>query len=156
MTDYVLQFENLEPELPDYLSCIKYANFLREELNIGMFVPAKKVNGIWIVLEEPLQQSKKYKITNIKDKEDFDSKKWTADFVEYQEAKENVLFEGFEIVDLSDGVKRLTSPCGSYNLFWYSEEKGWYYSRGVEGQKIESLVNEKICLTQSAKQKLGL
>jgi len=69
-----------------FYKILKYANFLNQPLNISMFVPAKLVDDKWVVLEEP-QPIKR------------DSCLWFLENEEYRQAKENVIFEGFEILD---------------------------------------------------------
>lgn len=69
MTDLVIKLENqlkrcidegmpftdlqaLKQKIQDAI--FNHANFLKQPLNIGMFVPAKLVDGVWVVLEEPI------------------------------------------------------------------------------------------------------
>ena len=144
MTDFVIEQNSKEHSLECLLKIRSYAKFLKQPLTLGMFVPAKLVNDEWVVLEKPDCSFEDMTIGE------------HVQLIEYQETKERVLFEEFEIVDLYDGVKRLASPCGSYNLFWYSEEKGWYFSRGVDGQTVEYLAKEKLDLTQSTIKQIGL
>ena len=70
----------------------KYANFLNQPLNLGMFVPAIEVDGKWEVLEEP----KNFEAT-MKGNYFTSSKSELFLLQQYQKAKENVLFEGFEL-----------------------------------------------------------
>ena len=39
MTDFVLELETNEHWAQDYTKCVKYANFLKQPLTLGMFVP---------------------------------------------------------------------------------------------------------------------
>ncbi len=57
-----------------------YDLFLKQPLNLGMFVPCKLVDGVWVVLEEPIftTDSAITELSKVK---------------EYQEAKSNRLFE---------------------------------------------------------------
>lgn len=84
MTEFVLQQnKNLklaEEIIPQYKSIVKYAEFLKQPLTLGMFVPVDEEGN---VLEEP--------------------KKFEGKFGDYQkilkkyvDAEEKVLFEGFE------------------------------------------------------------
>jgi len=62
-----------------------YATFLNQHLNLGMFVPAIEVDGKWEVLEMPTP--------NISDSGNWN---FQARENQYQQAKDRVLFEGFE------------------------------------------------------------
>ena len=87
MTDFVLEQNSELKNTPDayyeYCDIVNHAKFISQPLTLGMFVPAKLVDGVWIVLEEP----EIYKITantgNSKEE------------LEYIEAKSKVIFEGF-------------------------------------------------------------
>lgn len=59
---------------------ISYAYFLKQKLELWMFVPCKFVEGAWVVLKKP----------------DADNYKMVTEYElkEYQEAKDRVLFEG--------------------------------------------------------------
>lgn len=54
-----------------------YANFLKQPLELWMFVPCKLVDGVWVVLEE--------------------KKPFQDNYFEFQQAKERCLFEGFGV-----------------------------------------------------------
>ena len=69
----------------------KYANFLKQPLNIGQFVPAIEVGGKWEVLEEPTSDSHDTYGQPIYDNH--------VEWVQYQNALNNVLFEGFTDLD---------------------------------------------------------
>lgn len=92
MTDLVLKdnfgsYENL------YVKHLKYANFLKQPLNLGMFVPCDLEGNF---LEEP--DGDNYKSDEEKDIPNFDYIKYKNDSKEYQEAKDRVLFRGkFEV-----------------------------------------------------------
>jgi len=97
MLQYVLDKKKIwnndfNPDLQSNARYIKstsdYANFLNQTLNISMFIPAKLVDGEWVVLEHPNCIKEKRTAQFYNDKMD-----------EYQQAKENVIFEGFEILD---------------------------------------------------------
>jgi hypothetical protein len=131
-TDYEWQLKNH----------LNYANFLSQPLELWMFVPVGD-NGE--VLEEPtnLQKMQAGWADNPLD----------ANFYNvcaYNEAKQRCLFEGFEMHDLRDGVKRLTSPCGHFNPYWYSPVRRWYPARGIENQTVEDLVRVDVTLTETA------
>ena len=87
MTDFVLEQAKLygidSNELA--LNSYNYANFLKQPLKLEMFVPCDEDGN---VLEEP---SKKIYLASISYAQLINS-----DLVQYQQAKEKVLFEGFE------------------------------------------------------------
>lgn len=134
----------------EILKIHKYAHFLSQKLELWQFIPCKLVEGVWVVLEEPLQSDSKYKCINIKDEEDFNIKQWTADFVEYQEAKDRVLFEGFECLFFDNENKRITNR--EINVLWHNKIDGWITSDKF--QTVEDLVKYNLELTDSAKRQL--
>jgi len=71
-----------------------YANFLNQPLNLSMFVPAIEVDGKWEVLEKPKES--KYCLGDIH------SGYFRRDLEQYQQAKDRVLFEGFELTKVDD------------------------------------------------------
>ena len=67
-----------------YSYICQYSDFLTQTLNISMFVPAVFDGGKWVVLEEP--------------KVDKHNDDWFSDAEEFEQAKDKVIFEGFEVV----------------------------------------------------------
>jgi len=106
MTDFVLEkdvkfeasdeMDYLNTRELDLVKIIKYANFLKRKLELGMFVPCDKD-------DVPLPQ-----IFNVKISE---NEYTTSD--EYKKAQKEVLFKGFEIVERM-GYKLL--KCGNFQL----------------------------------------
>jgi hypothetical protein len=81
---YTKSYNDLTIEMVQKLDLYEnYANFLNTPLNISMFVPSIKVGDKWKVLENPNLNM------NLKN----------PDFkhLEYQTAKDNVIFEGFTL-----------------------------------------------------------
>ena len=159
MTDFVLSQEQptyLQSEEFEeaYYKLHNYANFLKQPLTLGMFVPCDE-NGN--VLEEP------NRICNmnwgVKKLED-----WSLNYYEYQQAKERILFEGFEIVkDNYKSIERefiyipntktqiwrkLTYHSGKVETFFFD-----YYD---EFKTVENLIKYNLTLTESAIKKLGI
>src|SRR5690349_9775881 len=62
----------------------KFDELLKQPLELWQFVPCKLVDGVWVVLEEPCLYCF--------DACDIDK------CLEYQEAKERYLFDGFEVI----------------------------------------------------------
>jgi len=73
-------------------SCLKYAQFLIQKLELWMFVPCKLVDGVWIALEKP--EFPKYENRRAHDGL---AELYDFQLKEYEEAKERCLFEGFKI-----------------------------------------------------------
>lgn len=77
MTDFVLEQDITDVKKRN--SIVNYANFLKQKLELWMFVPCKLVEGVWVP---------------IKGKENHFIRK---ELDEFREADKIVLFEGFEI-----------------------------------------------------------
>lgn len=129
MTDFVLeQRENHNGDFEDYADLIcRYAKFLKKPLELWMFVPCDEEGN---VLEKP-----EFKDTLNSDAHFLATEK-------YQQAKERRLFEGF---------------------FNVSEKKEyWAFTFGkisiqiLKTNTIESLIDLKPQLTQTAIEKIGL
>lgn len=85
MTDFVLeQNKEFKPTRTYKEIALNYANFLKQPLELWMFVPCKLVDGVWVILEKPKETSEGIEAY------DFDCQ-------EYLQAKERRLFEGFRI-----------------------------------------------------------
>jgi hypothetical protein len=105
--------------------------FLLQKLEIWMFIPCKLVDGVWVVLEEPLPfdyMDEEYKI-------------WC-------ESKERCFFEGIEYVEAKKeneySFLRITQVSSiNYPVFW-------------DGVIIEDLVKYKPKLTATAKKIIGI
>jgi len=142
MTDFVLkQWEGVGNIYPFKEMCVRlydYANFFKQPLEIWMFVPCKLVKGVWVVLDEPSH----YLL-------------WTMGIApddtqmnecqEYQEAKDRVLFEGFEFKGESD-------------FSWIFKHNGLFpvmiAKRNVEYLTV--ILKREITLTPTAQKQLGL
>lgn len=99
MVEFVLEtvdkdvesFINLENQIVnEYFLIENYANFLSQPLTLGMFVPCDEEGN---VLEEPYNYSDWRKSNNF-DRHNYDD---VEILQQYQQAKEGVLFEGFEV-----------------------------------------------------------
>ena len=141
MTDFVLQIEKHKPFEPfkeavdTYIERFwlinKYANFLKQPLTLGMFVPCDEK---WNVLEEPIEQIGGVELYSKR----------------YNEAKESVLFEGFSLCDRIDkedlNEKNLCIVCNDVHFsFSILKEKN-----------IEYLVIENLTLIESAIKQINL
>lgn len=113
ISDFVLEhFELLEnvptqEEAIRHINIVKrYAEFLKQSLKLEMFVPCDEDGNI---MEEPKKTNYQVDVNTkcsgwkyLYDSNDkligyYDDRKWKEDFVKFKQAKEKVLFEGFEI-----------------------------------------------------------
>jgi len=90
MVDFVLNLDTKEHWSEDFTKCVKYANFLKQPLKLGMFVPCDE-NDVPMVEPESWQNFLEYSDISIKGLK--------PEIYEYYNAKDRVLFEGFELVE---------------------------------------------------------
>jgi len=148
MTDFVLsEYENRNAyyyQDDKVLSKIKsYADFLKQPLNIGQFVPAVLEDGVWRVLDKP--------DGGMREQDDRFHK-------QYQEALDKVLFTGFMVMETRPNPeysKSITDASSLFNIFWYSKiTQQWMPSKGL--RTIEDLIIYKPELSTNAAKTLGL
>jgi len=157
MTDYVLkQFkDNLHTEAKTGLVrdavlfqyCIKYANFLKTPLELGMFVPCDEDGNI---IKPPSMD-----IASV-----YGNKP-------YQQAKERVIFEGFEVTDV-DSYGCVFFRIGEYR--WHKGKANLNHPLHKDREKedlitcfdgsdlttIEDLIKQELTLTEAKAKSLGL
>lgn len=168
MTDFVLEQsnnENLSKELlkddgKEFMriwgKIFSYANFLKQPLEIWMFVPCKLVDGVWVFLEEPKL---------VYDKEDvmgvyngiFQNHNQYLD--EYQQAKERCLFDGFEFTEsqkysIKNGIQN--------SIHWYTKNRLYLTTKKEDSYRsyfqlytIEDLIQCDLKLTPTAQKQIG-
>lgn len=157
MTDFVLKIEKETPYFAKQLNLgtaeafrdyenmfnkvINYANFLKQPLELWMFVPCDKDGN---VLEEPIHIFSDYPQ---KEK----SKMYQSNIltIEYQKAKNRVLFEGFKVHDLNG---RFSIETENGTVITYSFVLG----RFIYVSTIESGSNAELQLTQEALNQIGI
>lgn len=132
MTDFVLE----HPASTDYewqlSNHLRYAKFLTQPLEPGMFVPCDDDGNI---LEEP---------------NDYFPEGIESDYSKkYQKAKEKVLFEGFRVVDNDSKSHPKTIQFQSiFNPFWFLREtNSWHSSKRLK--TIEDLIKFNLELTET-------
>ena len=136
MVDFVLQQDITD--IKQRNSIVNYAQFLKQPLNIGMFVPCDEDGDI---LDEP--EDYELRLTNM-------MTEYNDEVYRHKQAKEKVLFEGFELVRfiekenpcyvVSNGENEVTFHIGLYN-----------FSKGVRfANTIEDLIHIQPILTESA------
>ena len=131
MVNFVLQQDITDIKQRD--SIVKYANFLKQPLNLGMFVPCDDEGNFF---EEPTDYEQR--LPNM-------MTEYNDEIYRYKQAKEKVLFEGFHI----EGNK----------LCYYDFYFGTIYD--ISNLKVENLLselpeNEMPKLTLSAIKQIGL
>jgi hypothetical protein len=128
MTDYVLE-ENKDLSLKNsFRQCINYAIFLKQPLKLGMFVPCDEDGNVLITPTE------------------FNPIYWSE---QYKKAKENVLFEGFEVKNHSNFKKSIGTKSNIFHVFWYQDGR-WVLSKCIK--IIEDLARFNLELTKNFKQ----
>ena len=125
-------------------SILKLFKFLKTEVQLNHFIPAKKVDGKWEVLDPVIKMD--YGIDTVPG---YPAKHpiecYVEDLKEYQEAQEDVLFKGDWLIDRDD---RYT------NLWWLSDQKQHKTIPMHECKTIQDLIPLDLELTQNAIQKL--
>ena len=118
-----------------------YAEFLNQPLNICQFVPAVFDGGKWVVLEEP-KDYERYLMMESDDNWIQLFGDWYNKCRQYQQAKDNVIFEGWEMTVYVHGV-------------WWVEKDG-YCVKSDNKWTIQDLIKYKPILTKYGQQQAGL
>lgn len=95
--------DNDKEDVKNITKIYQYTKFITQPLNIGMFIPARLVNGKREVLEglvDPCEQNN-YCIDFCQGK---CQEEYKDELIEYQKAKENVLFKNINIKSLGKGM----------------------------------------------------
>ena len=108
----------------------KYARFLKQPLTLGMFVPCDLDGN---VLEEPSKYESVFGKATV-------NPLFEQQTVEYQQAKERVLFKGFVL----NGEENVEIISNGVVFFWHDYQQ-WI---------VEDLIRYSIELTQSAQKQL--
>lgn len=145
MTDFVLEQVSERNKEPEYDSfefmekVSKYANFLKQPLQLGFFVPCDLDGN---VLEEPKEKQCEWCLES----HNLNCEDCKKELRQYQEAKERVLFEGFRL----DGRYMWHET----NLFMISDN----IQDSFKGRNTEFLLScykgAEIVLTESAKNQI--
>lgn len=125
-----------------------YANFLKQPLELLMFVPCKLVDGVWVVFEKPKPCDCMGYI------EDCGGCEFTN--IEYQEAKSRCLFEEFEIKERkSYGMSFKYIQNGSFIMYCFNRTTN-RFEENIKLKNIEDLVKYELELTPTALKQIGL
>ena len=138
MTDFVLHFDTCKVFPKEmYFKIKKYANFLKQPLQLGFFVPTDLENNI---LPEPQMRPER----NSFDEEDVDYD--AQELYEYIEAKKRVLFKGFELYNDENTIR--------YNNIFIEKQD---FKKGLIIESLKSYCSTtSIELTDSAIEQIGL
>ena len=136
MTDFALEQgnpSNTDSQFADKV--MAYANFLKQPLELWMFVPCDEDGNV--LDSEPcslgmFEKGNPYYDVYLKDKN------------EYQQAKERCLFEGFEICDRQEEVNCLVFDNEHFSI------------KHILSGTIEDLVKYNLKLTPTAQKQIGL
>jgi len=145
MTDFVLELgkKTRETGLINLNVCfIKtegYAIFLKQPLELWMFVPCDKDGN---VLVEPDYKSNETELEN--------------EWLEYQQAKERCLFEGFEIKERSCNEAKFKYVENGLLAVYYFNTTLNKFMPNTDYKTIEDLVKYNLQLTKTAIKQLGL
>lgn len=123
MTDFVLNLDNNDLNEKKIESIFNYANFLKQPVKIEMFIPCDDDGN---VLEIPQYKSNEEKVEQ--------------EFLEYQKAKEKVLFEGFEYFKVEKNGFLVKNKETNYIVFFHKKRK----------QTLELLQYAKLELIETA------
>jgi len=135
MRDFVLNIYKTKSPESGFYPIIRYAEFLSLKLEIWMFVPCKLVDGVWVVLKKTIIEKYQFGENEIGSYE--------IPSLEYEQAKERCLFEGFEFV--KELKNEINSDIKYYRFLW----NGNYFNLTF-GKIIEDLVKYNLQLTQTA------
>ena len=135
--------ENKLISMTDYLPNHPCSKFLKQPLDIWMFIPCKLVDGVWVVLEE-IETGIDLKFHPMSPGNE--ASKYWAEYKErvkeYQEAKDRVLFEGFE---------------KDNSFVTHKSHASFFYPISCLHEKsIEDLVKHNLELTPTALKKFNL
>jgi len=127
MTEFVLKtYDEISDSIDSESMMYNYANFLNQPLTLGMFVPCDE-DGC--VLEEP----EFHEPNNENEIGDYDELRY-----QYQQAKDKVLFEGFEICNRTSNIDCVVCKDDHLSL------------KLLKGKTIEYLINRNLTLTPNA------
>jgi hypothetical protein len=142
MVDFVLLGWN------DIAILRNYANFLKQPLELWMFIPCKLVDGVWVVLEDPNVNNYHYNSVY--------SQMYCDDKKEYQQAKERCLFEGFESMTINENDIVVHKDSFQIIFFETGEIRFCQRLNVKEISTIEDLVKYNLELTSTVQKQIEL
>jgi hypothetical protein len=150
MTDFVLeQYKTKSISSATFYSIVAYANFLKQPLELWMFVSCDDEGNI---LEIPDLNSMKYDINISEVETDTDYQLYDNDILEYQQAKERCLFDGWEYNSETEQLKK-----GRLFLFFSPNFCETYLDGNTEYLEfIEEIAKYDLELTATGQKQIGL
>lgn len=147
MTDFVLSGQETADYIKLYDGCFKYANFLKQPLTLGMFVPCDLHGN---VLEDI--KNKTYTVGEVVPND----KDYCKLLKEYQEAKDRVLFKGFkQNIYNETGSFEIVNDKGFQICVYKALPKYFLWLGCPEERTIESAIYFNVLvLTESAKKQI--
>lgn len=137
MVAYVLDQQNKSDSMGNsYWNCVNYANFLKQPLTLGMFVPCSKENG------QPLS------LYGIIDKGGLVLD--VIEYEEYQEAKDRVLFQGFELENKGEFTTWIQK--GNHSICF--TDRGKININSQNERIVEDVIKYEFTLSETAKNQL--
>ena len=147
---------------------LNYSDFLKQPLTLGMFVPCKLVDSVWVISEEPLFYEQ---WSTHKDRYPY------ADWAhvkgnEYQEAKDRILFEDWKVIKkeksyilITDGLNELSFLSDGMVIRKVSAKEDSYvdvkcledfFNNLLYSKNDDLYVKTEITLTPTAQHQIGL
>ena len=148
MTDFVLdQYELDKGSATFEKDCYNYANFLKQPLEFWMFVPCKLIDGVWTILEKPLNYNKWLR-KELNTPYDLDLIKYE----QYKQAKERVLFDGFHLLGIEDNIIEIELKNADLWITFIGKKVVVtnQFSQQYSIYNIEDLIQEDLTLTETA------
>ena len=156
MLEYVKSLDvstNTETDTQTLYRLFNFANFLSQQPNIGMFVPAVEKKGKCRILTKPISPWQDSII------EEGLHQMHKEDLYQYQTALDNVIFEGFEYDGSEDGFVHIKNnetllvfDAENKELVLYNSENNYT----TEIKTIEDLIPYSLTLTPKFAKELGL
>jgi len=147
ISNYKLNITNELNIMQAYQIRRNFDKFLKQSLEIWMFVPCKLVDGVLVVLEEPKEDMVIYNTGHL----ETDCNNFANDFNQYMEAKERVLFEGFELKKTNWNAADLIHLNKKENRVTVENKNYCYLDvKDFNSKTIEYLVKYDLQLTPTA------
>lgn len=119
----------------------KYADFLKQPLTLGMFVPCKLVDNIWVRIKEPKEYQEWLEIQ----KQGGYSLCHNSN--EYHKALDRILFKGIEFADVQPSTTYNYYHIKGIKIFEANNQYNFFPTNGF--RTIEDLVKYNLKLTNN-------
>jgi len=142
-TDYVIS-DSIKSDSNTSERIIKYANFLKRQLELGMFIPCDLEGNMLLT---PIEWRKKTRTKGLITVGNYSNPAYKEYIKQYQEAKNRVLFEGFEVVKTYNEEEDFNEYTVA-NIFIKVGGSNW--NNYTNYKTIEDLTNLDLTLTDNA------